>query len=244
MDIVLHQFAYSHFNEKARWALDFKGIAHARRSYLPGPHMGPIKKISGQQQTPVLQMGDVYVAGSAEIIDTLENQFPSPALYPEDLDLRRQALELQQQLDAELGPSVRTLVFEILLKHTNYIAKMFGRDANGVQRVLYAAMLPLLKSVIAKGNGVNPENVVSSRELVRVHMDKIAARVVDNGFLVGDSFSVAELTAAALLMPITRVEHADLLRPQPMPDEYTELVDSFADEPAIQWAQSMFARYR
>ena len=31
--ITLHQFLYSHFNEKARWALAFKGVPHERRSY-------------------------------------------------------------------------------------------------------------------------------------------------------------------------------------------------------------------
>ena len=36
--VTLHQFRYSHFNEKVRWALDFKGIAHERVSELPGPH--------------------------------------------------------------------------------------------------------------------------------------------------------------------------------------------------------------
>ena len=33
--IELLQFPYSHFNEKARWALDFKGLRHVRTSLLP-----------------------------------------------------------------------------------------------------------------------------------------------------------------------------------------------------------------
>ena len=35
---VLWQFTASHYNEKARWALDWKGVAHVRQSLLPGPH--------------------------------------------------------------------------------------------------------------------------------------------------------------------------------------------------------------
>jgi glutathione S-transferase len=46
MKLELHQFPSSHFNEKARWALDYKGLEHSRLNYLPGPHMRPIKKLS------------------------------------------------------------------------------------------------------------------------------------------------------------------------------------------------------
>ncbi len=68
MAIVLHQFEFSHFNDKARWALDFKGIEHRRESYLPGPHMFFIRRLSGQAQTPVLAVDNEVIPGSAAII--------------------------------------------------------------------------------------------------------------------------------------------------------------------------------
>ena len=43
----LFQFKVSHFNEKARWALDYKGIAHVRHSLLPGPQKAKMRKLSG-----------------------------------------------------------------------------------------------------------------------------------------------------------------------------------------------------
>ena len=33
--VTLLQFPYSPYNEKARWALDYKRVAHRRRSFLP-----------------------------------------------------------------------------------------------------------------------------------------------------------------------------------------------------------------
>ena len=33
---VLWHLEISHYNEKARWALDFKGVAHVRRAVTPG----------------------------------------------------------------------------------------------------------------------------------------------------------------------------------------------------------------
>ena len=35
---VLWQLQISHYNEKARWALDYKRIPHVRHSMLPGFH--------------------------------------------------------------------------------------------------------------------------------------------------------------------------------------------------------------
>jgi len=33
--VLLHRFKSSHFNEKARWAPDFKDVEHQHDSYLP-----------------------------------------------------------------------------------------------------------------------------------------------------------------------------------------------------------------
>ena len=54
----LFQFAFSHYNEKARWALDWKRVPHRRRSLLPGPHRPVVQRLTGQSQVPVLRWGD------------------------------------------------------------------------------------------------------------------------------------------------------------------------------------------
>ncbi|MCA9686256.1 MAG: glutathione S-transferase N-terminal domain-containing protein, partial [Myxococcales bacterium] len=51
MSLELVQFAFSHYNEKARWALDYKGLAHRRRSLLPGPHVPVVKLLTGKAET-------------------------------------------------------------------------------------------------------------------------------------------------------------------------------------------------
>ncbi len=80
----LLQFPYSHFNEKARWALDYKRLPHRRRNLLPGPHVLQLKRLTGRTQVPVLRLGDRLVSGSAQIIDELERRVPEPPLYPAD----------------------------------------------------------------------------------------------------------------------------------------------------------------
>ena len=240
----LHQFAYSHFNEKARWALAFKGLEAVRRTYLPGPHQAPLKKLSGQPQTPVLQVGEVIVPGSAAIIDWLEQHYPEPALYPADPEQRRAALALQAELDRDFGPAVRRLVFEVLVDDLGYLCRMFAAEASTLKRVGYRAMLPLVRPLMIKGNGLTEALLTSSRRCVQETLDELAERVKPGGYLVGDQFTVADLTAAALTAPLLKLEHPDMAKPQPAPAAYEALVGGFADHPFARWAQSVYHRHR
>lgn len=82
MRVTLHQFPFSHYNEKVRWTLVLKQVPHERISYLPGPHRGPIRKLSGQTQTPVIDWdGEIY-AGSTIIMRRVEKAVPEPVLFP------------------------------------------------------------------------------------------------------------------------------------------------------------------
>jgi glutathione S-transferase len=63
--------------------------------------------MSGQAQVPVLRHGRKVIAGSAHIIDYLEQLVPEPPLYPHDPDALAEAREIQAWFDAELGPAVQ-----------------------------------------------------------------------------------------------------------------------------------------
>jgi glutathione S-transferase len=244
-DPVLHMFPASHFNEKVRWALDWKGIPHRRVSYLPGPHARPIQRLSGQRQTPVLVTSGRVVAGSAQILDELERAHPAPALYPEDPALREHALSLQRHFDDEVGPAVRTAVFSMLILEPDYLCAIFTRTQSRAKRVLYRAAFPLARSLVARGNGVDdPENVARALALTEAALDETAKRVGASGQLVGGSFTVADLTAAALLAPLADVAHPDMARPQPVPERAAEFYARFEGRPALQWVSEQYAKHR
>ena len=243
--INLHQFRASHYNDKVRWALAWKGLQHRRTTYLPGPHQGPIRKRSGQTSTPVLVLEGRVIAGSAGIIDALEQRFPSPALYPDHPEQRRQALAIQTRLDAEVGPATRTVAFSVFVQELGYVARLFGGEATALQRSLYRLALPLVRPLMAKANGVtDPENVKRSFEVTRSTLDWIAETTAQRRFLVGDTFSIADLTAAALLSPVVRLEHPDMRQPEPVPDRLTQVLATWQDHPGAQWVQAMYREHR
>jgi glutathione S-transferase len=243
-DLVLHMFPASHFNEKARWALDWKGLLHQRVSYLPGPHMPLIKRLSGQTQTPVLVMNRRVIAGSARIIEELERAYPERPLYPTDAVARARALEIQQRFDDEVGPAVRTALFSVLIHEPGYLSAMFTRTQPALKRALFRATLPLVKPLIAKGNGVNAANVERSLARTQQALEETARMIGPSGQIVGNAFSVADLAVASLLAPLVNVAHPDMARPLPIPSRMAEFYARFEKHAAVQWVRDQYAKHR
>ena len=216
-DIELIHFRYSHYNEKVRWALDWKGLPHRRIAKLPGPHMPYVKRLTGQTSTPVLKLDGTHVAGSAAIIDRLEARYPQRPLYPQDSDARRRSLELQTWLDAELGPYVRRAMFSMILDEGSYVCDMFSAGRPWPQRLLYRLTFPLAKGLIKRGNGVTSQQAIDEAfGRTRAVFDELHAGIGAAGYLVGDSFSVADLTAAALSAAAFNPPDSPMTRPEPL----------------------------
>src|SRR5215204_5667779 len=71
----LYDFRFSHYSEKARWALDFKGVPYTPRHLLPGFHLRTTRKLAPAACVPILKTDAAVIQGSTEIIDFLERTF-------------------------------------------------------------------------------------------------------------------------------------------------------------------------
>jgi glutathione S-transferase len=246
VDLELFQFRFSHYNEKVRWALDFKGLQHQRTDLLPGPHAAMIKRLTGQHQTPVLRMNNQYVHDSAWIIERLELLFKdAPSLLPSDSAQRDRARELARHFDLVLGPAARICVFVAMLDDADYIARLFSTGKPWLTRTTYRAVMPLMKGRIRKSNGITGKAAISeAQRLVAANMESIAKLTFKNRYLAGNAFSVADLTAAALIAPMIDPPHPDMKKPEPMPAQLAELTDKWQRHPAGRWALEMYERHR
>ena len=244
MSIVLHQFNYSHFNEKARWGLAFKGVEHNRLSYLPGPHAPAMEKLSGTSQTPVLEWEGDVCAGSTAILRLLEERCEGSPLFPDDAAALSEVDDLIRYFDDEVGPATRTLLFSVLVHHGAYMAGMFARDKSSLKRFAYRWTFPLVRPLIAKQYGLNAENLTRCRKGVDEALDLVVEKTADTGFLVGDSFTAADLTAAALLAPLVDLDHEDMARPRPVPADMASLQAEFADHAGVAWVNKVYAEHR
>lgn len=243
-ELELLQFSYSHYNEKVRWALDFKKVPHRRTDYLPGPHIPQIRKLTGQTQVPVMRIDGRVVAGSAAILGEIEELFPTPPLYPAGDGERRAALDLQAEFDDDLGPEVRLVFFDATLDAGLYAPSMFAVNASGLRRAAYLASFPLARIVMKRSMNVTPERAAVARTRVAAILDRLAGLAVPSGFLVGSAFSVADLTAVSLLGPILDLDHPDMKKPEPYPPRLRAVVDEWSAHPAVRWAHGIYRAYR
>lgn len=244
--IELLQFRHSPYNEKVRWALDLKRLPHRRRSLLPGPHMGVVKKLTGQTSTPVLATDDgVALAGSARILDWLELHHPEPRLFPADPALRAQAVALQSEFDEGITPSIRRPVLDALLANPSYFARVFGEAESALLRGFYTCIVPLAAPVVRKGNGITgPAAVADGIAAGMQALDRVAAKAAATGYLVGAEFGIADITVAATLATLVRPENSPMSAPQPVGPAFAALMSRFARHPGADWVRGIYARHR
>lgn len=246
VDLELFQFRYSHYNEKVRWALDYKALSHKRTDLLPGPHARTIKKLTGQTQTPVLRINDQYVHDSAWIIERLELIFKdAPSLLPADEKDRERAREIARHFDFVVGPAARICTFVAMLDDPDYIAGLFAEGKAPLTRTLYRALLPMVKGHIKEANGITSDHAMAEAErLLAENMQSLAKLTSRDRYLAGDSFSIADLTAAALIAPLIDPSHPDMKKPAPMPERLAELMEKWRNHAAGRWALEIYERHR
>lgn len=246
---VLWQIDISHYSEKARWALDFKGIDHVRRSPLPGTHIPIALALTrGASVTvPILQLDGQTIADSTAIIAALERRQPNPPLYPADPELRRRALELEDFFDEELGPYARRLPFHELINEPEIFAQLAAEAVPGpLSKAKGVAGLYARTYTSLRWKASSEEGAVEAREKIVAAMDRLEAELAmgDGEYLVGDSFTVADLTAAALFYPVVGPAEGPIPRDRPSPPAFERFREGLQDRPGFVWVEETFRRHR
>jgi glutathione S-transferase len=243
---ILWHISVSHYSEKARWALDYKALAHVRRTPPPGSHM-PIAywlTRGGAITLPILDLDGERIADSTAIIAALERRIPDPPLYPHDPRERRRALELEDWLDEELGPYMRRLAFYELRREPEILAEMGERVAPALASMLGPVLVPYTRLFTGlRYRASAAQDAEHARGRILAALDRLEAELGEQQYLVGGRFTVADLTAAALLYPLVRPPQgpSDIER---MPEPYERFRAPLCDRPGYRWVQEIYRRHR
>lgn len=104
-------FAYSHYCEKARWALERFSIPFTEKRHVPGFHW-LFTRPNGATSVPVLLTEAGTFTDSTDILHYLDAIAPvSHRLYPADPKLRREVENLENLFDTILGVAVRNWTY-------------------------------------------------------------------------------------------------------------------------------------
>ena len=244
---ILWQIQVSHYSEKVRWALAHKGIEHRRRTPIPGSHI-PIAlwlTRGGQITFPVLEMDGRRIVDSTAIIAALEERFPDAPLYPSDPGQRERALELEDFFDEEVGPHTRRLAFHELSRDPERLAPLLERTTpaplNRMRRISMAYAKTLTALRFAAGSAQAADR---SRAKIIAGLNRLEQELGDGEYLVGDSFSVADLAAASLFYPIVLPEEGPVPPDEPPARGLQRFRERLEGRRGFKWVAEMFRRHR
>lgn len=240
----LVHFRVSHYNEKVRWALDYKRWPHRRRDLVPGWHILEARRLSGQTKLPILELDGRVLCDSTAIIAEIERLRPDPPLYPADPAARARALALEDYFDEEVAPDLRRLFWSCYLPHAADCARMTTAGRGTAARMAWQAMFTFARPLFLKQLGAGSERVAQARARLRGYFDRLQSEIGPSGYLVGDTFSIADLTAAAVMTAIIRPPEFSYPLPDPWPQALRDLRGSVADHAAFRWVLDVYQRHR
>ncbi len=216
MAIKLYQFCISHYAEKIRWALDYKGINYQTVNLLPGQHVKTIKQLTkAESSVPVLDHNGRIVQGSSAILDYLDETFPEQPLTPEAPEAREEALAWEKKLDDLAGPAIRTWVYHYFLQRPKVVVPLLAAGTPFYNKILLSLAFSRVDDIMRKWMKINQATADAAQQTLEAVLTELAEVYGPQSYLAGDQFSRADLTAGALLTPLFQPEQYPVPWPKP-----------------------------
>lgn len=245
---------FSHYNEKARWALDRFAVPYQEEPYLPffcsmavavstRGRGGSADRTSSRYSTPVLLTKDGRaLTDSTEIARFAagddDSFFPSPEVS-----------SLVDHYGNRLGPYTRLLAYWHVLRHPGMIERLADANVSRRQAQIFRRLLPLVRSNLKRFLNLSETSRDKAMVRLRKELDETAVKLEGSQYLCGDHFTAADLTFAALLAPVMCITpeegYGAALPPiDALDQEAKALVEETRTHPAGQFALRMFAEER
>ncbi len=221
----------SHYCEKARWALELAGIDYCEERHPPILHYRPAKRAGGRSSTPVLVTGHGVYPDSTDILQFIQDREGSRwRPYLDDPSQRRECEGLEETFDTRLGPHTRRLAYYYLLQHRELFLESVLASVGGREAFSFRLLTPVAKFLMRRGMNITAASAERSLGFVRSIFGEVSERLADGRtYLVGDRFTAADLTFAALGAPVILPAAYGSLLPAPdaLPADLLGLVEEF-----------------
>jgi glutathione S-transferase len=202
MATTLVTIRFSHFCDKARWALDHCGVAYRERAYLPGLHLFDTRRHGGRS-TPLLVTESGVLKQSTEIVAYADRAAPAERrLYPDDPGVRAEVDAFIAEVDRSLGPAVRRVVYHHLLPHPAHLVHAVAGGMSLAERLLFRVAIPRLDPVMRRMMNIDEAGAERSLVAIRRVLADVSARLDDGRrYLFGERLGAADIAFAALAAP-------------------------------------------
>ena len=243
MERRLYQFPLSLYCEKSRWNLEHKRLSYTPVNLMPGPHILTAFRLGRIRTLPVLADKSRRIGDSTRIALYLDQHYPEHPLLSAESDKRGAILALEDYFD-DVGDHIRRCVWNEAV-HSEQVNEIFFRHYDEKMQRVGAFAKPLLRQMIKRTFNVAPAAVEASWQAAFTAFLHLEAMLHNDPqrYLVGEHFTLADLTAATMLAPLLGPEQS------PWPDRHLPVTgisrrSELRATVAGQWVLRIYAQHR
>lgn len=254
--------SFSHYCDKARWALEHYGVPYVESGYMPLFHMpgvlwatklrvGSSDAASSPMSTPILITdGGAIVRDSGVITRWASDNYGNErtTLYP--AEFTEAIATVERELHDRLGPHTRRWGYNAILEAPPAtMAHLVASNATSIQRRLFMAGRPAWVAALRRVLKIDPERAARSLQIVREVFDAYAPRLSGRRFMFGERFTAADLSLATMAAPVLGVSRADgygaeLFEPSMLEPEAAGVVEAMRQTPVGQFVLRVYREQR
>jgi len=233
--------AFSHYCEKARWALDRADIDYVEDAHLPLFSYIPLKRAGAKRTAPALVTDDgAVLTDSTDILRWCDEHGRGEPLFPKGDD---DVTALEDDFDRHLGPATRRLGYYYLLDDKRATLDVMAKHGPKWERVVGKASRPLAAALLRRGLKIDAAGAERSRAVIDRTFSEVGERLRDGRtYLCGDRLTAADLTFASLAAPVLLPEQYSeyLPREELVPPAFRDLADHYRETPAGQYGLRVY----
>lgn len=193
--LVLYHHGSSACAAKVRFALEEKQLPWESRyvDILSGEQFSEdYLALNPKGVVPLLIDGDEIIPESTVICEYLEDKFPEHPLFPADAEGRAQVRLWTKAVDEELHPACSAITYVVSHRHT-ILRNGAGSFESFVESGDSAGKAARLLKWQWIQEGIKAPGAADKIRLYLSYLDKMEAVLNENEWLVGDSFSMADM---------------------------------------------------
>lgn len=240
----LYTFNISHFSEKARWALDYEGIAYEEKVLVPGPHQFVTRRLAPKTHVPILVHEGQVVQESSAILDYLADRLGGAKLAPKRDAEMRKARELEKEVDIAFGLGAQCIFYSVALADRSMMTDLWSFGGPFWARGFYAVAYPAIAAAVKRlYNTQDPRRVSESKDRFLRNFDHLDAVLEKQPYIAGEAPTRSDITVAALLAPLCRPPEHRMHWPEP-PEGLRDFVTQLQGRPTWKHVLRMYREHR
>ena len=226
------------------------GIEFDEEPHLPLLHWTASFRSGGGRTVPVLVTDQGVFSDSTDILQFLDTHAAEQAKrYPPEPAARASCLALEEVFDRRLGPATRRVAYDFLLPARELLLGMLEREGGAPrwQRTVARPLFPVMRGMLRRGLSIDEPGVQRSRRAIDEVFGQVDERLKDGRrYPLGDCFSAANLTFAALAAPLVFPPEYGFPMPplDRIPAHALSMIEDFRRTEPGRFALRLYARER